>query len=506
MTDLLLNRYEIVEALSSGGFGETFLARDMHLPSQRLVVVKRLRPAHSSSKTSTELIENLFEKEAAVLEELGENHTQIPKLYSYFADNGDFYLIQEYIQGKTLGELAPINSEQAKMILSSLLQTLQYIHSKSIIHRDIKPENIILRDSDHQPVLIDFGAVKETMGAVTLGSGSTVSSVVIGTRGFMAPEQSAGRSVFSSDLYALGMTMIYALTGKFPVEFATSQLTGELDWLSHVPTVDPKLAKVLKKATAMEASLRYPTAEAMYHDLHSLTSSQVVSGETLETIQVPPSKELVVSSRSSASSQTVVVPTSSSVGRDHSGTQKKSGATTLLTVLVGLVVVMAGLGGGFVITQQIKQAEERVAQAEREKEEAEQKRIEAERKIAEQKKRQEEEERMRLEQERQRAAAEAARARRERERLAAERIRLQNLANKARAMTGGSSATIGGSPGTKNIRSGPGMNYSVLSQGYTGDSLDIIDSSTDSEGYTWYKIYHYNSGTTGWMAGQLVNY
>ncbi|MEB3189567.1 MAG: protein kinase [Snowella sp.] len=509
MTNFLLNRYEIVESLSSGGFGETFLARDMHLPSQRLVVVKRLRPAHSSQKTSTELIETLFQKEAAVLEDLGENHPQIPKLYSYFAENGEFYLIQEYIQGKTLGEVAPIHSEQAKMILSSLLQTLQYIHSKGIIHRDIKPENIILRDSDHLPVLIDFGAVKETMGTVALSSGSTVSSVVIGTRGFMAPEQSAGRSVFSTDLYALGMTMIYALTQKLPVEFATSQLTGELDWMSHVPAVDPKLAKVLTKAIAMEPSRRYPTAEAMYQDLHSLMSSQITPGETMETIQVAPSKELMVSSRSSASSQTVVVPTGSSVGFSTTKTKEKSQITNLLTVAVGLVIVMAGLGSGFVITQQMKQAEERAAQAERDKEEAEQKRKEAEQKIAEEKKRQEELERQRLELERQKLAAETAQARREKERLAVERRRMENLANRTMAMTGGSSgsvATIGGKSGTKNIRSGPGTNYRVLVQGYTGDSLDILDSSTDSGGYVWYKVYHHSSGTTGWMASQLVNY
>ena len=116
-------------------------------------------------------------------------------------------------------------------------------------------------------MLIDFGAVKETMGTVTLGSGSTVSSVVIGTRGFMAPEQSAGRSVFSTDLYALGLTIIYAMTKKLPVEFDISLLTGELDWQSHVPDVDPQLAKVLDKAIQMEPSRRYPTAEAMYKDI-----------------------------------------------------------------------------------------------------------------------------------------------------------------------------------------------------------------------------------------------
>jgi serine/threonine-protein kinase len=211
MPNTLVNRYEIIEPLGAGGFGETFLARDLQMPSQRLVVVKKLRPANVGNHTSTELIASLFQKEAIVLEDLGNHCSQIPKLYSYIANNEEFYLVQEYIEGKSLSSLGAVSSEQAKMILSSLLNTLKYIHGKGIIHRDIKPENIIIRDSDHLPVLIDFGAVKETMGAVALGNGSQVSSVVIGTRGFMAPEQSAGRSVFSTDLYALGLTMIVSV-------------------------------------------------------------------------------------------------------------------------------------------------------------------------------------------------------------------------------------------------------------------------------------------------------
>ncbi|MBE9240620.1 protein kinase domain-containing protein [Synechocystis salina] len=503
MNAQLLNRYEIVRSLGSGGFGETFLAKDTQIPSQKLVVVKRLKPATASSNTSTELIQKLFEKESSVLEDLGEHNGQIPKLYSYFSTNDEFYLVQEYIQGVSLSEIAPINSEQAKTILSSLLTTLKYIHSKGIIHRDIKPENIILRDSDHLPVLIDFGAVKETMGAVSLSSGSTVSSVVIGTRGFMAPEQSAGRSVFSTDLYALGLTIIYALTKKLPVEFATSQLTGELDWQSHVPDINQQLTGVLNKAIQMEPSRRYPTADAMYQDLHSLASFGAETVPPMETVRVTPSNEFLTSNSSSFNSATRV---STPISSEKSSEKSKSKIATLLTILIGIIVVSAGLGGGFVITQQIKEAEARAAQAEKEKQEAEQKRIEAEQKIAEEEKRQKELEAQRIEQERQQLTAEANRAKQERQRLAAERQRVQALANQARAMAGGASATIGGIPGSKNIRSGPGTNYGVVTQGYTGDGLDILDSSTDSGGHVWYKVYHYGSGATGWMASQLVNF
>ncbi|AIE74546.1 IMS domain-containing protein [Synechocystis sp. CS-94] len=371
MDDLLLDRYQIVKSLGSGGFGETFLAKDTQIPSQRLVVIKRLKPANASNSMSTELIEKLFEKEAAVLEELGNNSSQIPKLYGYFSNNDEFYLVQEYIQGKSLNEIAPVGIEQAKTIISSLITILKYIHSKGIIHRDIKPENIIIRDSDHLPVLIDFGAVKETMGVVTLGSGSTVSSVVIGTRGFMAPEQSAGRSVFSTDLYALGLTTIYAMTKKLPVEFATSQLTGELDWQSDVPEIDSNLARVIDKAIQMEPSRRYPTAEAMYQDLN-------VSKMQTEIITNVPKR---TTTNSSESTQVISpIPTFIPNNTTNYG-NKTSGSGNKVVIALGVICFLAflGLGSGFMYVQQINhQAALKTLKAEKEKQEAEQKKLQAE--------------------------------------------------------------------------------------------------------------------------------
>lgn len=343
------------------------------------------------------------------------------------------------------------------------------------------------------------------MGAVTLGSGSTVSSVVIGTRGFMAPEQSSGRSVFSTDLYALGLTIIYTLTKKLPVEFSSDQQTGQLDWQSHVSKIDSVLAKVINKAIEMEPSRRYSSAEAMYQALHSLISSGAEPALPMETVRVAPSNEFLVTRSSTKTAETVVKPVGNS-HNNYSNNNGKSKIATLLTVLIGIIVVTAGLGGGFIITQQIKEAEARAAQAEKEKQEAEQKRIEAEQKIAENEKRQRELEQKRVEEERQRLAAEAERAKQERQRLAAERQRVQVLANQAKAMASGASATIGGIPGSKNIRSGPGTDYGVITQGYTGEGLDILDSSTDSSGHVWYKVYHYGSGSTGWIASQLVNF
>lgn len=317
MDSLIAGRYQIINTLGKGGFGETFLAKDTHLPSQRLIVIKRLRQVNSNHRVSAEVITDLFKKEAQVLEELGQNCPQIPTLYAYFVENEQFYLVQEYIEGTSLSDFGIINSAQCRTILTSLLQTLQFIHSQKIIHRDIKPENIIIRHSDGLPILIDFGAVKETMGTVALSSGSLVSSVVVGTKGFMPPEQSTGRTVYSSDLYALALTMIYSLTGKYPIEFPSNSLNGELEWTNFVSDIDPQLQEVLSKASKIDLSQRYSTAKEMLQDL-CLSEMQTVAviPQKREIPEKTPNLQNI--SPSEVNSPTLTIPV------NHNGVKKKS--------------------------------------------------------------------------------------------------------------------------------------------------------------------------------------
>jgi serine/threonine protein kinase len=284
----LIDRYQIERQLGRGGFGETFLAKDTRMPTERTVVIKKLKPINQQN-IDYQVIKDSFKKEATVLEELGRNHPNIPELYDYFEDEGEFYLVQEYIEGKTLAEISPISQEQTFSILNSLLRTLQYLQERKLIHRDIKPENIIVRSADGLPVLIDFGAVKDSMGKVRRSSGSVMSSMVIGTRGFMAPEQSEGSPIFSSDLYSLARTMIFALTNKLPNEMEKNMLTGQLDWQKYLPTLDPTLARVLDTASQLSPERRYPTAEEMYRDLHSSQGNS--KGQSTAYSQTPSGRE-----------------------------------------------------------------------------------------------------------------------------------------------------------------------------------------------------------------------
>ncbi|MBW4423448.1 MAG: protein kinase [Nostoc desertorum CM1-VF14] len=273
---LLNNRYQVIQVIAAGGFGETFLAEDVHMPSRRRCVIKQLKPITNNDPQAYQVIQQRFEREAATLEYLGESSNQIPKLYAYFSENGQFYLVQEWIHGQTLTKIVEdkgFESETGvRQILLSLLSVLDYVHSKGIIHRDIKPENIILRSVDGKPVLIDFGAVKETIRSVVNSPGYPTRSLVIGTPGYMPSEQAVGRPVYSTDIYSLGLTAIYLLTGKHPQELPTDLKTGEILWQQYAPNVSSQFAAILNQAIKPHAGDRYSTASKMLQALQSVNN------------------------------------------------------------------------------------------------------------------------------------------------------------------------------------------------------------------------------------------
>ncbi|MDV2995812.1 MAG: Serine/threonine-protein kinase PknD [Chroococcidiopsis sp. SAG 2025] len=275
---LLKNRYRVLQELANGRFGKTFLAEDTQMPSGKKCIIKQLKPSENSPQVDR-IIREKFQREAATLETLGDINSQIPRLYAYFVEAGEFYLVQEWIQGQTLSDrvqqVGLFSEREVKEILLNILPVLQYIHSQGIIHRDLKPDNIIWRSRDSKPVLIDFGTIKEIMGTTVTPSGRATSSIVVGTPGFIPNEQAAGKPLFASDLYALGLTAIYLLTGKMPQELKTNPLAGEIHWRQQTLNVSPKFAAILDKTIQPSARDRYMNAPAMLAALQQLDTHTV---------------------------------------------------------------------------------------------------------------------------------------------------------------------------------------------------------------------------------------
>lgn len=259
---LLRNRYQVMQPLGQGGFGATFLAQDISLPGRPTCVVKQLRPTVTSQQVY-EMARELFEREANTLGKLGD-HPQVPRLLDFFETEKQFYLVQEYIRGSTLKQEVknggPFSEEKVKECLRDLMPLLDYIHDQGVIHRDIKPANIIRRAQDNRLVLIDFGAVKDQIGTVLLDGNENGANTrfAVGTFSFAPPEQMMLRPVYASDIYALGMTCLYLLTGKSPKDLDYDPNTGAVLWQNHAQ-VSVNFSRVLNRMLEPKVARRYQT-------------------------------------------------------------------------------------------------------------------------------------------------------------------------------------------------------------------------------------------------------
>ncbi len=279
MENILAGRYQVVKYLSGGGFGQTFMARDSHLPGHPFCVVKKLKPI-VSNRATLQTAKRLFNREAETLYKLG-NHDQIPRLLAHFEQDEEFYLVQELIEGQTLDqELIPgnqLSEEYVIGLLKDILQVLSFVHQQHVIHRDIKPANLIRRNKDSKIVLIDFGAVKEVSMSAN-AQGQTGLTVAIGSPGYMPSEQLSFKPRFSSDIYTVGMVGIQALTGLLPRQLHPDPYTGELSCASFsaLAPVSASLAAILDKMVRYDYRQRYQNATEALHALERLR------------VQVPP--------------------------------------------------------------------------------------------------------------------------------------------------------------------------------------------------------------------------
>jgi len=303
----LADRYIPSKLLGQGGFGAAFLACDRYKPKMPLCVVKQFQPSGDLDAHEITVAQNLFQREAVVLEELGHQHPQIPDLYAFFtpivsnakgtAEEQYFYLAQEFIDGQDLDqELAAkgrFSEVEVTEILTEILKVLQFVHEHDTIHRDIKPSNI-MRDKQGVLYLLDFGAVKQ----VAVGGGNQKKSTGIYSAGFAPPEQMTGSQVYPcTDIYALAVTCIILLTGKSVEELYDSHQIS-WNWQNYAPKISDSLKNTLDKMLLSTPAKRYQSAPEVLSAL-TVNSNQTNQAATPPTPPSPSPKSVVPTPKSS---------------------------------------------------------------------------------------------------------------------------------------------------------------------------------------------------------------
>ena len=338
---LLHDRYQTLRILGKGGFGATFVSSDLSLPDKPLCVVKQLQPPPKDASVFR-MAKDLFDREAETLAKLGV-HPQIPRLLDYFEDNQQFYLVQEYVKGHNLHQevkkRGPFSEAGVKQFLSELLPILKYIHEQKVIHRDIKPANLIRRQTDRKLVLIDFGAVKNPVNSVMANADSQTAftNFAVGTQGFAPPEQMAMRPVYASDIYAVGATCLYLLTGKSPKAIEVDINTGELLWEKLVK-VSPQFAKVLKTMLEVSVRHRYKSAQELMDalDMTAYSDSLAQSLITAPVVTSPKPQQdsnLIANSSVSAPSSSKFRPKNPGASPDKTPGEQMACSTSNTLVL-----------------------------------------------------------------------------------------------------------------------------------------------------------------------------
>ena len=292
--DILRERYQIIARLGTGGFGTTYKAYDNEDSdnSPPTVVIKEILISQTTDNKALrddKYIERL-ELEAKTLKYL--KHSCIPRFFEYFIEDNNYYIVQEYIEGQDLSQEIkpgqPIEEAEVIKILREILEILQFVHQKKIIHRDIKPSNIIRRRSDRKLFLIDFGAVKEVATEYPDASGKTLTTKIF-TPGYAPCEQKEGMPNFSSDIYALGIMAMQAVTGfsieaiSKPNEVLKRDVKHNFVWEDHAPKIDSAYKKIISQMIKFYWKDRYQTVDDVLQGLNTVNLNTIIlSGERSE--------------------------------------------------------------------------------------------------------------------------------------------------------------------------------------------------------------------------------
>ncbi|MGB5715002.1 MAG: PsbP-related protein [Waterburya sp.] len=368
-------RYYVVKQLGRGGLGVTFLAKDQQCFDSPCVV-KQLKPKTLNSRTLA-IARRLFNREAEIMNRLG-HCDRIPRLLAYFEQDNDFFLVQELIEGHDLSQEIipgqPWSETKTIALLQDVLEVLLIVQQHSVIHRDLKPSNLMRRRLDDKIILIDFGSVKQISTQIIDAAGQVKKTVAVGTKSYMPMEQMMGRPGFCSDIYALGIIAIQALTGTKPQKLAIND-NGEIIWRNKLnPQVhyQPRFLDILDKMVRYRHQARYTSAGMVLSDLKQLDAAQNNTKETIiisnrssippQHVKPIPNNDLeatILTGQSTpiaeqAVPETMLTPNSVQSNQQQklalAEPQKRSNGTMVI-VLVGTITMLTVTVGGWLLVK-----------------------------------------------------------------------------------------------------------------------------------------------------------
>ena len=310
---------------------------------------------------------------------------RIPRLLAYFEQEHEFFLVQELIEGHDLSQEIlpgkPWTEAQTIELLQDTLEVLLIVQQQNVIHRDLKPSNLMRRRQDNKIILIDFGSVKQVSTQTIDAAGQIKQTVAVGTKSYMPMEQMMGRPGFYSDIYALGIIAIQALTGTNPQEFPIND-HGEIIWrnkLDHQVHYQPRFLDLLDRMVRYRHHERYTSARVVLADLKQLDAAHNNFKETViiskKIAQPEPQqsdsglnddpKTGIVNSQSTprnntspqnqAINQTTVITSKGksvkSSGKSHTARSTKSKSKLILSPLIAGVLTSLGAIGGWILLQ-----------------------------------------------------------------------------------------------------------------------------------------------------------
>lgn len=335
---LLDRRYRIVEILSSGAFGQTYLAADLRRPGLPQCIVRQFQFPSKNSK-ALQVVQLLFKKKAETLEKLG-THDRIPQLLACFEQEGQLFFIEELIQGQTIADELKANQPQSEeyvvRFLQDTLEVLDFVHKNGVIHRNLRPETLIRRSADGRIVPIEFGLIQEIANpsarADTVSPPTSPESMI-----YMSPEQLQGNPLYNSDLYAVGMICVQALTGLPPNQLPKGKDTNgdrppHLDW-PHQEQLHPSLITLIERLISPYFDRRYQSATDALRDLQEIYGLSLGSGASLSGVGISGLRARLASASQSSAAASEVQEAKKRYWADR-------------RLWLGVAIAVAGLGVG----------------------------------------------------------------------------------------------------------------------------------------------------------------